>query len=103
MISLRLLVLQVLFNLLFVEFGLTSVSDVEWARYKARYKKRYGLEDRYHRRILEKRVQAVANHNGLYSQGRSGFRMGLNQLYIASGEPGHRVPELLGLLHLGCS
>ncbi|EDW55046.1 cathepsin L1 [Drosophila sechellia] len=79
MISLWLLVLQVLFTLLFVELGLTSVTDVEWARYKARYNKRYGLEDQYHRRILEKRVQAVANHNRLYSQGRSGFRMGLNQ------------------------
>ncbi|XP_043654501.1 procathepsin L-like [Drosophila teissieri] len=79
MISFKLLVLRVLFTLLFVELVLTLVTDEEWARYKARHKKRYGQEDRYHRWLYEKRVQAVANHNKLYSQGRSGFRMGLNK------------------------
>ncbi|XP_017011548.2 cathepsin L-like [Drosophila takahashii] len=76
---LQLLLVQILLLLLLVEFGMTLVSDVQWAKYKARYKKRYRSDDNYHRAILTRRVQAVANHNRLYSQGKVGFRMGVTE------------------------
>ncbi|XP_037716566.1 procathepsin L-like [Drosophila subpulchrella] len=73
------LLVQVLFLLLFAEFGRSLVTDMQWAQYKAKYRKHYKLDDNYHRALYNRRVQTVANHNRLYSQGKVGFRMGLNE------------------------
>ncbi|XP_016993968.1 cathepsin L [Drosophila takahashii] len=78
MSSQRLFVLEVIFLLLFVE-GLTSVSDLEWDQYKDQYKKQYRSTDNYHRDLYNKRVQVVADHNRLFSEGSVGFKLGLNE------------------------
>ncbi|KAI8046159.1 procathepsin L [Drosophila gunungcola] len=76
---LRLLAPQVLVLLLFVELGMGLVSDADWAQYKAKYKKQYKFTDNYHRAIYEKKVEAVASHNRLYSEGNVGFMLALNE------------------------
>ncbi|KAH8347935.1 hypothetical protein KR084_002425, partial [Drosophila pseudotakahashii] len=48
-------------------------------QYKERYNKHYIADDDYHRELLDRRVQAVAEHNKLYSQGQVGFRMGITE------------------------
>ncbi|XP_041675680.1 procathepsin L-like [Drosophila eugracilis] len=79
--TLQELVLPVLVLLLFAELAMSLVSDAQWTQYKAQYMKRYRreIDDKYHRALFSNSVQAVAHNNRLYSQGRVGFRMRLNQ------------------------
>uniref|UniRef100_A0A6P4EBQ2 Cathepsin L1 n=1 Tax=Drosophila rhopaloa TaxID=1041015 RepID=A0A6P4EBQ2_DRORH len=79
MSSLWLFVVQALFLLPLVQFGMALVSDAEWAEYKAQYNKQYKFNDNFHRALYDKKVVAVANHNRLYDQGKVGFKMGLNE------------------------
>jgi len=80
--TLKQLLIEVVIFLLFAEFGRSLVTDMQWAQYKAKYRKHYKLDDNYHRAIYNRRVQIVANHNRLYAQGKVGFRMGLNELAL---------------------
>ncbi|EDV47981.1 cathepsin L1 [Drosophila erecta] len=75
----RLPVVQGLILLLLVELGLTAVSDTEWVQYKAKYNKKYGGRDGYHRALYEQRAPMVQHNNRLFSQGKVGFKMEINQ------------------------
>ncbi|XP_044248971.1 cathepsin L-like [Drosophila takahashii] len=77
--TLQPILVQVLVILFLVELAMSLLTDLEWDEYKDRYKKHYTSDDKYHRELLDRRIQAVVEHNRLYSQGKVGFRMGITE------------------------
>ncbi|KAH8373300.1 hypothetical protein KR200_001435 [Drosophila serrata] len=77
--SFRTLVLAVLTILHIVDLGAALVSDAEWAAYKSKYNKHYTFEDKHHRELYNKKVEAVQSHNLKYENGQVGYFMKLNE------------------------
>lgn len=78
--SLRRVMLCILLLWMFLELGTsTSTADGGWTQYKMRFKKRYKLDDNYHRAIYNRKLRAMQRHNRLYLQGKVGYWMRLNE------------------------